>query len=1288
MTKFIAKTLKATLRPSARAVVLVLCALGVLPGPAAAQAPAITDDFGETFVSIHLWRELDFVRQITGGKLESVVRQVGAPLSNSMTPVDQVVNPAGVMSMQADVTVIDAVAFNPPEFFPSRARARIAAALYNDGTGVGGGAAGDVQAELSIRYNGSVLLDLYKCTNADCSQTAQLTSSNTRFGPVALGTVHTLLLGWDGVNQLVTFGFDGDLTSCDPTTTAAANSCSATVAAPVAGPAAQPFKLLGTRISQITGPNDFGYIAATFDDVVLDGVLYDDFPGPLIDRTKWSSLEAVRRNVDGGGGAGVFESTLRRFGLNGSNFLSLRQPLAARTIEADVRVVEVSNEGAGPNARLQGFFYNDGTPGSGRTGDVIAGVQIVHDGTQLIGAAFVARCLVDACNAPTETQALFNDTTTFGPVGLNTTHRLSLAWDGVEFVFGFDEQTVRVNATALAPVVGPARDASKRIGTRLSSIDAAGEGGFIRAIFDNFTASGLHAGEALDFDGIDDFVGIPDNGALDFDTTFTVEAWVKPASFTGGGGFKAIAEGAATLPPFTAHGWALFLEGPDYSNWGLTVCTPACNAASSGPGGLQLGQWQHVAGSYDGANIRIYRNGELVATTPWAGNVSDANFLIIGRWIESFHGRIDEVRVWNVSRSQAEIAAAMNQSLSGNEDGLVDYWRFDEGPGQTVLDSSRLSNDGTLGSTGGADTQDPVRVASDAPFSNPAFSDSDGDGLTDAQEAEFGTDPFNADSDGDGVADGVDNCRTLFNPSQADADGDGIGNACDGDFALAVTGIDPSQIQQHQTVDLAIGGTLPPGSYAVQIGVEGTPVRVNRVTRVTTGPAPVLVANVTALQAGTFGVRVVLGEASAPSPTALTVVADSDGDGVPDGQDNCPFRANPGQEDSDGDGVGDACDNCPGNANPDQFDDDQNGRGDVCELQIQADIGPRTPATILFGEAAPVEFRVVASNTEAVPVKFFPPSVCDLTITVVDVTGGGRVAVRQERIWECGLVSDTDAVEVPAGTSQTHSAVIDLTHFFPLQPGRSYEVSAVYHNFYTDDGVTPFLMGFQETSTHQLTVAGQPGQPPAQTLAAKAILRPAVLGITGSPIPTVLHAFIGNVPGTPVSKIDRDSVRLNNTLPPRACQIQSSFTGLTGSVLKCEFDMGGAIASLRELVGHSLAVGAEESMLLTGRLKNGAAVAALFAATPTVLLDLGAVDLLVDFLEILKGMGLPPAHEAKLRLLLESALANRRSTPLTCAALNTFVQAVQSLRGRGIPVAKADALVAQARRITAVLGCS
>ncbi|MHC5113616.1 MAG: lamin tail domain-containing protein [Planctomycetota bacterium] len=72
---------------------------------------------------------------------------------------------------------------------------------------------------------------------------------------------------------------------------------------------------------------------------------------------------------------------------------------------------------------------------------------------------------------------------------------------------------------------------------------------------------------------------------------------------------------------------------------------------------------------------------------------------------------------------------------------------------------------------------------------------------------------------------------------------------------------------------------------------------------------------------------------------------DTDGDQIPDGQDNCPDDANQDQADCDGDGIGDACevdgdgdgvpddcDNCPVDPNPDQADCDNDGIGDVCEI--------------------------------------------------------------------------------------------------------------------------------------------------------------------------------------------------------------------------------------------------------------------------------------------------------------------------------------------------------------------
>jgi hypothetical protein len=80
-----------------------------------------------------------------------------------------------------------------------------------------------------------------------------------------------------------------------------------------------------------------------------------------------------------------------------------------------------------------------------------------------------------------------------------------------------------------------------------------------------------------------------------------------------------------------------------------------------------------------------------------------------------------------------------------------------------------------------------------------------------------------------------------------------------------------------------------------------------------------------------------IGSFEAPLP-------DSDGDGVPDANDNCPSTPNANQLDADGDGAGNACDsdddndgvadgvdNCPLTSNPNQADFDLDGIGDTCD---------------------------------------------------------------------------------------------------------------------------------------------------------------------------------------------------------------------------------------------------------------------------------------------------------------------------------------------------------------------
>jgi hypothetical protein len=65
--------------------------------------------------------------------------------------------------------------------------------------------------------------------------------------------------------------------------------------------------------------------------------------------------------------------------------------------------------------------------------------------------------------------------------------------------------------------------------------------------------------------------------------------------------------------------------------------------------------------------------------------------------------------------------------------------------------------------------------------------------------------------------------------------------------------------------------------------------------------------------------------------TANVAATDVDGDGRPDGCDNCPATANASQVDGDGDGRGDGCDNCVSLPNADQADADGDGRGTACD---------------------------------------------------------------------------------------------------------------------------------------------------------------------------------------------------------------------------------------------------------------------------------------------------------------------------------------------------------------------
>ncbi|MEL7250564.1 MAG: T9SS type A sorting domain-containing protein [Bacteroidota bacterium] len=113
-----------------------------------------------------------------------------------------------------------------------------------------------------------------------------------------------------------------------------------------------------------------------------------------------------------------------------------------------------------------------------------------------------------------------------------------------------------------------------------------------------------------------------------------------------------------------------------------------------------------------GGTLSYYVDGALIGTkTPsFLGTVSNNSSLWIGNDKASnntFNGNISQCRIWNIARTESEIAEAKDLSLEGNEAGLVAYWEMDNENGQEVRDKTGLY-DGVLGNSNGNESLDPA----------------------------------------------------------------------------------------------------------------------------------------------------------------------------------------------------------------------------------------------------------------------------------------------------------------------------------------------------------------------------------------------------------------------------------------------------------------------------------------------------------------------------------------------------------------------------------------------------
>jgi len=192
---------------------------------------------------------------------------------------------------------------------------------------------------------------------------------------------------------------------------------------------------------------------------------------------------------------------------------------------------------------------------------------------------------------------------------------------------------------------------------------------------------------SINFDGNNDYVLIPDHTSLDLTETYTLEAWIFPESFTWLAGIISKYHTSA------ANGYMLRLthQSP-YTGLGI-------DEVVTSTGVLNSNQWYHIAAVNNGGDRTLYINGSEYTLSGAPLNVAANNDpLRIGSDYASryFDGRIDEIRIWDIPRNRDDIVATMDTVLTGSETGLVAYYTFNGGSGDTVFDQTGHGHNGTL----------------------------------------------------------------------------------------------------------------------------------------------------------------------------------------------------------------------------------------------------------------------------------------------------------------------------------------------------------------------------------------------------------------------------------------------------------------------------------------------------------------------------------------------------------------------------------------------------------------
>ncbi|MFL5347798.1 MAG: LamG-like jellyroll fold domain-containing protein [Hyalangium sp.] len=201
---------------------------------------------------------------------------------------------------------------------------------------------------------------------------------------------------------------------------------------------------------------------------------------------------------------------------------------------------------------------------------------------------------------------------------------------------------------------------------------------------------------SLAFDGQGSFVDLGRPAELDFTGPVTIEAWVRAKTT---GGFHNILSHGYTANPPGELVLRIFSGQYQVGSWdGMNHFAVAPIPAED------TGKWVHLAGVYDGARWRLYRNGQELASNPDPVGVLPVNAPWAigargGGGERVFDGDIAEVRLWKVARTPEQIREDMHREPKEDAEGLVGSWPLSEGQRTIAGDRSRSQAHGVLRDT-------------------------------------------------------------------------------------------------------------------------------------------------------------------------------------------------------------------------------------------------------------------------------------------------------------------------------------------------------------------------------------------------------------------------------------------------------------------------------------------------------------------------------------------------------------------------------------------------------------